>query len=234
MRKVVITSNMLNEAENNLEDWIVNMQNLTDTGIIVVDGGSTDGTQEILRKEKVIVIEDDIIQREGYGPARNHLRELAKEHFPDAHWNCFFDCDERIDPSDFHRFHWIKDYLNEHYFDVVAFPRIDWYDYERIRSANNIRITPDPQARMTRLAYPIKYVRMLHEQVVPSRGMYFNIENCPPIHHFNRPAPDKNRKRVGKVCASLHMRDSEFGHTYPMHPKEQKYRDLLEKEGLND
>jgi glycosyltransferase involved in cell wall biosynthesis len=233
MRKIAITSNMLNEANNRLEDWIANMKLITDTGIIVVDGGSKDGTKEILEENGVIVVVDNIIQREGYGPARNHLRQLAKEHFPDAHWNIFFDCDERIDESDIHKIRWIADYLGEDSYDVVAFPRIDWYDYERTRSKNDIRVTPDFQARMTRLGCPVEYLRILHEQVQPTKGFYANVDTRPPIQHFNRCAGKERRHRVGKLCAYLHSIDKEHGNTYPKHHKEDWFYQKYLEEGLD-
>jgi len=100
MKKVVICSNMLDEADTDLTGWVANMRRLTNTGIIVVDGGSKDGTKDILEKEGCLVVTDNIIHREGYGPARNHLRALAREHFPDADWMCFFDADERVVDED--------------------------------------------------------------------------------------------------------------------------------------
>jgi len=232
MRKVVITSNMLNEANNYLDEWIDNMKQLTDTGIIVVDGGSIDGTKEVLEINDIIVVTDNIIQREGYGPARNQLRELAKQYFPDAHWECHFDCDERIDPSDFHKFRWLKDYLNECYYDVIGFPRIDWYDRDKIKSANNIRINPDFQARMSRLSCSVRYEKACHEQVVPTKGIYLNVDTCPVIQHFHRSAPKEKRDQVGRLCSFLHRKDDEAGIKYPKHHKEDMYYQKYLEEGL--
>jgi len=231
MRPLVIASNMLMEANNDLEGWIENMQQVTDLGILVVDGGSTDGTKEILEAAGVIVITDNIIQREGYGPARNQLRKLCKENFPEAHWMAYFDADERINEKDIHFLKWVQNYLNESVSDVVAFPRIDWFDKEKTKSNNDIRIVPDFQARMTRLNAPLEYIRICHEQIVTTKGIFCNIDVCPPIHHFHRSASKDKRDYIGKVCAMLHSKDP-YGHTYPKHHKEDYYFDLYQKEGL--
>ena len=104
---------------------------------------------DYLKQNGVIVIVDNIIQREGYGFARNHLREMAKKHSPHAHWCAYFDADETISEKEFHRLRFIKDYLINN-FDVVAFPRIDWHDNEMTKAENEWRTAPDWQARMSR------------------------------------------------------------------------------------
>ena len=228
MKKVVIASNMLNEVDQ-VEAWVENFRPIADGGMIVVDGGSKDGTIDILEKLGVIVIVNNIIQEEGYGPARNHLRHLAKKHFPDSSWVAYFDADERIDPEERHMFRFIKDYLIDAY-DVVGFPRIDWMDLERTKAANDWRIAPDWQARMTRLSSTLYYIRRLHEQLADFKKIYTSLR-APKINHFHRSASQAKRDLVGKVCAMLHQKD-EWGKTYPSHPKEAYYRELLEKEGL--
>jgi len=229
MKSVVITSNMLNEIDQ-LPGWFDFVERIADAGIVIVDGGSTDGTIEYAEKRGAIVIIDNIIQREGYGPARNHLRAVAKSNFPDAHWAAYFDADERILEKDFHRFRFIKDYLTEAY-DVVAFPRIDWKDYTMIIAAKDWKVNPDWQARMTRLGSGLQYVRKLHEQLVGHRKIYTSLE-APKINHFHRLAGQEKRDFIGKVCAKLHREDSQFGETYPKHHKEEHYAQLLDKEGL--
>lgn len=229
MKKLVLASNMLNERHQ-LEGWFEFAHEITDGGILIVDGGSTDGTIEFAREHGAHVIVDDIIQREGYGPARNHLRDSAKAVFPDAHWLLYLDGDERLDPEDFFELRRIKDNLSPEY-DMVAFPRIDWVDLNRSRAAKDWRVSPDFQARMSRLSSELKYVRRLHEQVVGASAIHAEMTN-PKINHFHRSTTKEKRDYVGKVCAHLHMKDSEWGHTYPMHPKEEQYRNLLAKEGL--
>lgn len=228
MKRIVITSNMYNEF-NQLPRWFSWVKQIADGGILIVDTGSTDGTIEYAREQGAVVVVDDIIKREGYGPARTQMRELAKQHFPKAHWSCFFDADEDISENEFHIFRWIKDYLEEDY-DVVAFPRIDWYNFEKTKSANDYRFAPDWQARMTRLSSPIKYIRRLHEQIKGYKSVYCNWET-PKINHYHRAIKDK-RDSIGKLCAYLHQKD-ELKDTYPEHHKEKYYRELLEKEGLD-
>jgi glycosyltransferase involved in cell wall biosynthesis len=227
MRKVVIASNFLNEVDQ-VEAWVENFRPIADGGMLVVDGGSTDGTIELLEKLGVKVIVSNIIQKEGYGPARNNLRFLATNHF-DAEWVAYFDADERINPSEYHRFRFIKDYLIAEY-DVIAFPRIDWYDLEKTKAAKDWHVDPDWQARMTLLKSPLNYIRRLHEQLEGFNKMYANLRT-PAINHFHRTVPQDKRDYVGKVCAHLHSID-EMGKTYPEHHKEAYYRDLLAKEGL--
>lgn len=229
MKKLVIASNMYNEIEQ-LPGWFKNFKPLADGGMIIVDTGSTDGTQEFCRDHGAIVVEDDIIRREGYGPARNHLRQLSRKFFKNSEWMVYFDADERVDEEEFHQFRYIKDYLVEA-MDVVAFPRIDWKNVERTEWAKDYRINPDYQARMTRLNCPIMYVRKLHEQVTRYKQIYARLTN-PKINHFHRSAGQEKRDEIGKLCAKLHMEDEEHGASVPEHHKEAMYRELYLKEGL--
>jgi len=238
MKKLVVASNMLNEISQ-LENcpggsWFDNMIQIADGGILVVDGGSTDGTIEFLESKAneglhVVTIIDNIIQTEGYGQARNHLRACSRQAFPDAEWMIFLDSDERIHPDDYHRLRWIKDYLTDDY-DMVALPRIDWLDIEMKEMAKDWRENPDWQARMSRLSSPVRYFRRLHEQTEGFKQMH-TVMSSPKINHFHRSAGQEKRDFIGKICSLLHSQD-EYGDTYPEHPKEAHYRELLEKEGL--
>jgi glycosyltransferase involved in cell wall biosynthesis len=227
MRKLVVASNMFNEIDQ-LGEWFDFVKEITND-IVIVDMGSTDGTIQYCEQRGAKVIVDPIIINEGYGPARNQLRQLAKDLF-DADWLLFLDADERIDECDFHRLRFIKDYLIDDY-DVVAFPRIDWLNKERTGSAKSWLVNPDWQARMTRLNSPLKYVRRLHEQLVNFKKIYAFLEN-PKINHFHRSRTIEKNVQIGKVCAYLHDKDIEWGHTYPKHHKEDHFLELYEKEGL--
>ena len=229
MRSLVISSNMYNEIDQ-LPGWFAFVRKIADGGILIVDTGSNDGSIEYAKAQGAIVIVDDIIRREGYGPARNHLRKMTKQHFPSAHWMMYLDADETISEHEFHQLRFIKDYLIEEY-DVVAFPRIDWHDREMIKAENDWRVSPDWQARMTRLGSPVQYVRRLHEQVVGIRQIYAQL-TTPKINHFHRCMNREKRDLVGKLCAKLHAEDRELGHTVPKHHKEDMYYERYLKEGL--
>lgn len=234
MKKLVVASNMLNEAHQ-LDEWFDFVTKIADGGVLIVDGDSTDGSKEKYQKyaegnKKFAVVVDNIIQREGYGPARNHLRECAKHFFPDAHWLIYLDGDERILESDFHSLRFLKDNLDTR-FDVIALPRIDWIDREMTKAAKSVFVNPDWQARMTRLSSPLTYVRRLHEQVQNFIGIYTDIYS-PKINHFHRSTTQEKRDFVGRLCSKLHSEDSEYGHTYPKHHKEAMYREQYLKDGL--
>ena len=229
MKPLCVSSNMLNERSQ-LDEWFDFVKQIADGGILIVDGGSTDGTIEYAKDKGAIVIIDNIIQCEGYGPARNHLRQMTREYFPKSHWMLYLDGDERIDSEDFHRLRFLKDYLIDD-FDVIALPRIDWMDLGKATAAKDWHVNPDWQARMTRLNSPLSYVRRLHEQLINQKGIYINMSN-PKIHHFHRSAGQQKRDHVGKLCAKLHSEDIEWGHTYPQHHKEEYYFKRFKEEGL--
>jgi len=229
IKKLTISSNMLNERHQ-LEEWFDFVEQIADGGILIVDSGSTDGTVEYALKRGAIVVGSNIIQEEGYGPARNHLREQTHIHFPESEWMCYLDGDERIDEEDFHQLRFLKDYLIGEY-DVIAFPRIDWEDRDRTFAHNDWRVSPDWQARMTRMGSPVLYVRKLHEQLMGHQKI-LTLLTSPKINHFHRSVTQDKRDLIGKLCAKLHMEDEEYGHTVPEHPKEKMYRERYLKEGL--
>ena len=224
---VIVGSNMYNEIQQ-VEGWLKNVREFAD-GIFIVDTGSTDGTIEFFKKEGVEVIVDDIIIREGYGPARNNLRSTALSLYPNAHWLLFMDADERIDPEDYHQIRFLADNLSTK-FNCIALPRLDWHDLEKTKSENDIHVHADYQARMTRLNSNISYVRKIHEQVI-NANIYCKTNN-PVLNHFHRPTDQKTRDYVGRVCSKLHAEDKEFGHTYPKHHKEDYYAKQVQEGGL--
>ncbi len=231
MKPLVVASNMYNEIDQ-VEEWFKNVMQIADAGILIVDTGSTDGTDKFFMEKDapVVCITDDIIQREGYGPARNHLRLLSKQFFPQAHWMVYLDADERVDPKESHKLRFLKEYLADDY-DVLAWPRLNRLSKDTDETKVNYMVAPDYQARMTRLDSPVRYIRKLHEQIVGFRGIFAELTN-PKIHHHHRSTDAKKRDFIGKLCAKLHMEDDEHGNSYPEHHKEAHYRELLKKEGL--
>jgi len=224
-KPLVVASNMFNEIDQ-VESWYANMCDIADGGILIVDTGSTDGTKEFFEsKDNVVFITDDIILREGYGPARNHLRGMSIQHFPEAHWMIYLDADERIMKEDYHTLRFLKEYLIDQ-FDVIALPRLNRLDKNTLDTKVDFHVHPDYQARMTRLYAPITYIRKLHEQIVGYNQIYAELTN-PKIHHFHRSTSEEKRDYIGKVCAKLHLEDDEHGHTYPEHHKEAHYRELF-------
>jgi len=231
VKPLVIASNMFNEIDQ-VEDWYANMCQIADAGILIVDTGSTDGTREFFEsKDNVVFITDDIILREGYGPARNHLREMSRKHFPESHWMIYLDADERIMPEDFHTLRFLKEYLEDEY-DVIALPRLNRLNKDTLDTKVDIHIQADYQARMTRLSSVLQYVRKLHEQIVGQNKIFADLEN-PKIHHFHRSTDQGKRDYIGKVCAKLHSEDAEWGETYGKHHKEDFYYKQYLEVGLH-
>ena len=232
VRSIVITSNMKNEESqlSKPDSWIDNMKQITDQ-IIVVLGNSKDNSEEILKSNDIIVVNSNIITEEGYGPARNHLREMARKFYPDSKWCCYFDADERILGKDIHHLRHIAEDLVDD-FDVVAFPRIDWCDRGMTKAQKDYHVFPDWQARMTRLNSNLKYVRRLHEQVVDFKAIYAELTN-PKINHYHRNVEQAKRDYVGRLCSKLHAEDEEYGSSYPKHHKEDMYYEQYLKEGLD-
>lgn len=231
MKKLAIVSNFYNEIAQ-CPSWYANMGSLLESfgqkvneSMIIVDSGSQDGTIEFFEERGVKVVVNDVIRREGYGPARNHLRQMAVEHLNEMHWACYLDADERISPKEFHQLRVIKDNLAPQY-DVVALPRIDWENLEMTKMKKDINVFHDFQARMTRLSSSLRYVKSLHEGVENYSQIYADLSS-PKINHFHRSTPQEKRDQVGRVCAHLHMKDEGNGIHYDMHHKEQFYRDQL-------
>jgi glycosyltransferase involved in cell wall biosynthesis len=87
MQKISVVIVCKNEA-NVIGETITSFAGLTDD-IVVYDNGSTDGTQEIIRKTNAKLIEGDW---EGFGKTKNKANALAK-----YDWILSLDADEAID-----------------------------------------------------------------------------------------------------------------------------------------
>lgn len=235
-RPIVVASNVYNEIEQ-CEGWFENVYPLADGGMLIVDPGSTDGTTEFFEKKvsegfNVVLIkdDDDIIRREGYGPARSQLRELSAKHFPDAVWMIFLDFDERIDPKERHMFRAMKDNISDE-IDVIALVRLNCLNEDCSETKYDYHVQQDWQARMTRLDSPLRYIRKVHEQIVDYKKMHTDLM-FPKIQHFHKVTDQEKRDHVGRLCAKLHKEDKEFGHTVPEHHKEEMYYKQYLERGL--
>jgi glycosyltransferase involved in cell wall biosynthesis len=228
--KPVVVAGLMQDEIDNIDKWMQCALSISDLGVVILDSGSTDGTIEKARGLGAVVVQDDVFKTEGGGAARNMLLALCKKHFHDAAWILMLDADERISREDFHRLRVVKDYLIADY-DVVAFPRVDWKDKDMAEASNSIYAHPDWQMRMFRADSPAYFIRKLHEQIRGHRKAYVSLQT-PAIHHFNQAATKEKRDYVGRVYAKLHREDTEWGHTYAKHPKEDYYYQRYLKDGV--
>lgn len=228
-RKMIVGALIQDEAEQ-LPKWFDNLRRLPVEAIVIIDSGSSDNSVQYAKDRGALVVEDDIFIREGAAAARNMLMTRIRKHCHGAQWMLMLDADERILAEDYHRLRFLKDYLSEEY-DAVMFPRVDWLDNEMNRASVDYHAHPDWQARMLRLDGDIHFVRKLHECIRGEKQSFFSLRN-PKIHHFHQATSRQKRDAVGKLYAKLHREDTDWGHTYGKHPKEDYYYQRYLTEGL--
>lgn len=203
MSKLVVAANFFNEI-NQLPEWFKMAKQISDDRILIVDSGSVDGTIKYCEEQGAMVFTNDIVIRDGYGDAKNHLRHLVRKNYPDAEWMLYLDADERIDPESIKSIKELQESLPS-YYDIVAFPRIDWVDKERSRKVLDMNLPPDYHGRMTRIKSNVVYIRKSHE--APVNFCNLHKATSPIIHHFRHCVDRKKRDYIKKLHVKLYYED---------------------------
>ena len=215
-----LASNMQDEVGNIAAIWDI-FKDIVDQWV-VVDSGSTDGTQDKLREvvgDKLILIESDMIKTSGYGYSRTKLIELSEG----MDFVLIFDGDERMLKEDVDKLVTIVN-TNPTY-DMIWLPRCHYQDWEMINVEYGsmdkvgsswqeaIRINPDWQPRLIKRTMvdgksKVHYARRVHELV---RGVDAQLKdlNSPVIRHFGWMKTDAKKKAVAALCNELWQADKD-------------------------
>lgn len=221
---MIVGANFFNEIHH-LPEWFAMVKKITDEGILVVDTGSTDGTIEFCREQGAIVVIDDIVIQEGYGPAKTHLKDMIRKNFPKAKYGIYIDADERIDDEDIPA---LRE-LEKTNYDIIEFSRKEWMDWDRSRVEFELPWKIDNRhSRMFLLSSKVHYVRRSHERPLGFESLH---QSPILIHHFRNCSSKERRDYIEKLHAKLHYEDHEYGDTY-CDGRAFKYRERYLKEGL--
>ena len=149
--------------------------------IVVVDSGSTDGTQEIAQHHGAKLIERDW---PGYGPQKEFARQEAR-----GEWVLSLDADERVTPS-----------LREEILAALASPAADAYEMPRLstflgREMRHSGWWPDYCLRLFRKEAAAFSLSLVHEGVVTSHAVA--RLKAPILHHPVRSLGELLRKVDG-------------------------------------
>lgn len=219
------------EFKNEVENVVPVFETFADIveEIIVLDTGSTDGTQELCRslgaKVFQVYIPDPYLMPKyekgtmGYGEMRTLHVNLVK-----TDWGFIFDGDERMDKDHVIRLKQLADEKKEEGYDVIAIPRQHYRAWDMSVCENpDIKQYADWQYRFVRCApdYNIYWVRKVHEQIKGVRKVYKAFDN-PVIRHFGYLKTDERIKFVAEVCDRLHKIDDSF---YKEEPYKEKTKD---------
>jgi len=171
--------------------------------IIIVDTGSTDGTQELCRKLGAYVYQIDGVP--GYGPMRTLTAALAR-----TDWVLFLDGDERMLPQDVGK---LKSLAQTQY-DLIWMPRQHYRAWDMSICENpDIKEYADWQPRFYRNNRKIHFVRKVHENVRGAENPLMDFSN-PVIRHFGFLKSDERLKMIKDMCDRLYRSDDEHAESY--------------------
>jgi glycosyltransferase involved in cell wall biosynthesis len=219
MDRLWLASNMQDEITNLPAIWDI-FKDIVD-GWLVVDSGSTDGTQQWLRDnvgDRLKLVESNMIQVNGYGFSRTKLVELS-----DADWVLIFDGDERMLPDDVEKIHPLINKYNK--YDMIWLPRCHYQDWEMTKveygNMNTIgsdwkealAINPDYQPRLIHRQMingknKVQFFRRVHERIEGVQNDFSSRTN-PVIRHFGWLKTDERKKMVADLCETLWKMDVE-------------------------
>lgn len=201
MSSIALCMNTLDERSN-LRAVFNCVSKIVDE-IIVVDTGSTDGTQELARKLGARVYQIDGVP--GYGEMRTLTVHLAR-----TDWALILDGDERMDLQDVCKLPELAKSDN----DLIWLPRQHYRSWDRSMCENpDIRQYADWQARFVRVKPSIYWVRKVHEQIRGVSKDYRDYAN-PVIRHFGWLKTDARKQMIVDMCNRLHKEDEEYRDTY--------------------
>ena len=215
-----LASNMQDEVGNIEAIWEI-FKDVVDQWV-VVDSGSTDGTQDKLKEvvgDKLILIESDMIKTNGYGYSRTKLIELSEG----MDFVLIFDGDERMLPEDVTKLVALVN-TNPNY-DMIWLPRCHYQNWEMTQVEYGsmdkvgsdwkkaIIINPDWQPRLIKRTIidgksKVHYARRVHELV---RGVDAQLKdlNNPVVRHFGWMKTDEKKKAVATLCNELWQADKD-------------------------
>lgn len=218
--RVGLASNFQDEVGNVEAIWNI-FKDVVDQWL-VVDSGSTDGTQDKLREvvgDKLILIESDMIKTNGYGYSRTKLIELSEG----MDWVLTIDGDERMLPEGVSKLVALVN-SNPNY-DMIWLPRCHYQDWEMTNVEYGsmdkvgsdwqeaIRINPDWQPRLIKRTIingksKVRYERRVHETV---KGVDTQLRdlNSPVIRHFGWMKSSEKKMIVASLCDQLWQADKD-------------------------
>lgn len=178
--------------------------------IVVVDTGSTDGTQELCRKLGARVYQINGVP--GYGQMRTLTLHLAR-----TDWALILDGDERMDKQDVYKLKTLSQTKMDH--DLIMLPRQHYRAWDRSICENpDIKVYADWQPRFIRVKTSIYWVRRVHEQI-RGVGKVLQDLNNPVIRHFGWLKTPERLQMIVDMCNRLYEEDKKEGIAHPLAEK---------------
>lgn len=214
---ITLASNFLNEVHNVEAVWSC-FRHAVDEWV-VVDTGSTDGTQALCESLGARVYQIDGVS--GYGYMRTLTAHLAR-----MDWVLIIDGDERMLPEDAHRLVQLsqqKDYdfiplVRQHYrtadMGVLEGPNGTLIENPTPEQARqNILAHPDWQNRFFRNSIDVKFYRRVHERIVGAKNPLYTPD-APVIRHFGWLKTDERKRAIVTLCDRLWKLDCDYAESY--------------------